>query len=74
MHSFVKDSSKAYESLKSVVKETKSESFILYINSVYEEVVARINEYRKEAAVYIVGLILSILILATLLKINRETY
>ena len=40
----------------------------------YEEVVARINEYRKEAAVYIVGLILSILILATLLKIDREAY
>lgn len=74
LHPFVKDSSKAYESLKSVVKETKSESFILYINSVYEEVVARINEYRKEAAVYIVGLILSILILATLLKIDREAY
>lgn len=74
LHPYVRDPSRAYENLKDIIEQTESESFILYISSVYDDVVARIDEYKMEVSIYVLGLVLSIIILATLLKIDKETY
>ncbi|HEL1512225.1 TPA: hypothetical protein TV086_001985, partial [Streptococcus equi subsp. equi] len=74
LHPYVKEPSRAYESLKDIIEETESEPFILYISSVYDDIVSRIDEYKMEASIYVIGLVLSIVILATLLKIDKETY
>ena len=54
------------------MKETESEPFILFISSVYDDIVSRIDGYKMEASIYVIGLVLSIVILATLLKIDKE--
>lgn len=74
LHPFLKDSSRAYESLKGIIEETESEPFILYISSVYDDIKSRIDEYKMEATIYSIGLALAVVILATLLKIDKETY
>ena len=60
--------------MKDIIEETESEPFILYISSVYDDIVLRIDEYKMEASIYVIDLVLSIVILATLLKIDKETY
>lgn len=74
LHPFLKDPSRAYESLKGIIEETESEPFILYISSVYDDIISRIDEYKMEATIYSIGLALAVVILATLLKIDKETY
>lgn len=74
LHPFLKDPSRAYESLKGIIEETESEPFILYISSVYDDIKSRIDEYKMEATIYSIGLALAVVILATLLKIDKETY
>lgn len=74
LHPYVKEPSRGYESLKDIIEETESEPFILYISSVYDDIVSRIDEYKMEASIYVIDLVLSIVILATLLKIDKETY
>ena len=74
LHPYVKEPSRGYESLKDIIEETESEPFILFISSVYDDIVSRIDEYKMEASIYVIGLVLSIVILATLLKIDKETY
>ena len=60
--------------MKDIIEETESEPFILFISSVYDDIVSRIDEYKMEASIYVIGLVLSIVILATLLKIDKEIY
>lgn len=74
LHPFLKDPSRAYESLKGIIEETESEPFILYISSVYDDIISRIDEYKMEVTIYSIGLALAVVILATLLKIDKETY
>ena len=74
LHPYVKEPSRGYESLKDIIEETESEPFILFISSVYDDIVSRIDEYKMEASIYVIGLVLSIVILATLLKIDKEIY
>lgn len=62
LHPYVKDPTTPYDNIKSIIKQTRSEEFILYVNTVYDSVLTKINSYRIEAMVYMVGFILSIII------------
>lgn len=74
LHPYIKNPNKPYESIKELVENTHTEPFVLDVNSLYDEIARKINFYRVEATINIAGLILSILILAVLLKIDREHY
>lgn len=73
-HPYVKNPDKAYDELKSVIKETKSESYINDLRSVHSEIVRHIDRFKTVAMVNFIGLLLALLILGTLLQIGKESY
>ncbi len=73
-HPYIDNPKKAYDSIKKIISSTHSDAFILYVNSVYSEVNWVVNERRIEAMVYAIGVLLSLIILITILKIDMETY
>lgn len=74
LHPYIKDPAKPYDNIQEIVKQAHAEEFILYVNTVYDEVIIKINSYRMEAMVYLIGFILSIIILSMILKIDIEVY
>jgi putative ABC transport system permease protein len=68
------NSGQGYEYIKEIINITESDQFVLYISSAYEEVASRIEMYKLEAIVNCLGFLLSVLILITLLKIDKESY
>lgn len=73
-HPHIDNPNKAYDSVKDIISNTQSSAYVLYVNSVYSEVNAMVNECKAKAIIYSVGVMLSIIILLTILKIDRETY
>lgn len=73
-HPHIDNPNKAYDSVKDIISNTQSSAYVLYVNSVYSEVNAMLNECKAKAMIYSVGVMLSIIILITILKIDRETY
>ncbi|MDR1773691.1 MAG: hypothetical protein LBR30_02325 [Clostridioides sp.] len=73
-HPYISDSKNAYDNLKPIIEKTDSAQYILYITSVYDEVASKVDEFKIEALIYFMGFILSLLILSTLLKIDKESY
>ena len=45
------------ESLKDIIEETESGAVYTFISSVYDDIVSRIDEYKMEASIYVIGLL-----------------
>ncbi len=73
-HPYISNYKKAYEELKPIIDETDSTSYVLYITTVYNEVLSRIEEIKLETFINGVALMLSILILFSLFVIDRKEY
>ncbi len=70
----MKNPGKAYEELKYTINKIGAEAYITSINSVYDQVARRIDAFKTDAIINFAGFLLAILILATLVKIDRESY
>lgn len=73
-HPHVEDTAHAYDELKNVISATQTESYVLWISSVYDDVVRQIDEIRAKAIVNMVAFILLILIMIFVVRIDVESY
>lgn len=73
-HPYISNPNKCYEYLKPVIEKTESSPYILYVTSVYDEVVEKIEMYKIETIIYLLGFLLSVLILFVTIKIDEESY
>lgn len=73
-HPYILNPNKCYEYLKPVIKKTESSPYILYVTGVYDEVVEKIEMYKTETIIYLLGFLLSVLILFVTIKIDEESY
>ena len=73
-HPHVKNSAKAYGELKRTITQTQADPYVLWISSVYDDVMFQIEEIRTEAAVNAIAFMLLLLIIAFVVKIDVESY
>ena len=73
-HPYISNPNKCYEYLKPVIEKTESSPYILYVTSVYDEVVEKIEMYKTETIIYLLGFLLSVLVLFVTIKIDEESY
>ncbi|MDU5924060.1 MAG: hypothetical protein E6Z07_02390 [Finegoldia magna] len=73
-HPYISNPTKCYEYLKPVIQKTGSSPYILYVTSVYDEVIEKIEMYKTETIIYLLGFLLSVLILFVTIKIDEESY
>jgi len=73
-HPYISNPNKCYEYLKPVIQKTGSSPYILYVTSVYDEVVEKIEMYKTETIIYLLGFLLSVLVLFVTIKIDEESY
>ena len=73
-HPYISNPNKGYDYLKSVIQKTGSSPYILYVTSVYDEVVEKIEMYKTETTIYFLGFLLSVLVLLVTIKIDEESY
>ena len=73
-HPYISNPTKCYEYLKPVIQKTGSSPYILYVTSVYDEVIEKIEMYKTETTIYFLGFLLSVLILFVTIKIDEESY
>lgn len=73
-HPYVKDSANAYGELKSTITQTQADPYVLWISSVYDDVMFQIEEIRTEAAVNAIAFMLLLVIIAFVVKIDVESY
>lgn len=70
----VKNSANAYGELKRIIAQTQADPYVLWISSVYDDVMFQIEEIRTEAAVNAIAFMLLLLIIAFVVKIDVESY
>ena len=73
-HPYISNPNKCYEYLKPVIQKTESSPYILYVTSVYDEVIEKIEMYKTETIIYLLGFLLSVLVLFVTIKIDEESY
>ena len=73
-HPYIPNSNKGYDYLKPAIQKTGSSPYILYVTSVYDEVVEKIEMYKTETTIYFLGFLLSVLVLFVTIKIDEESY
>lgn len=73
-HPYISNPNKCFEYLKSVIQKTGSSPYILYVTSVYDEVIEKIEMYKTETIIYLLGFLLSVLVLFVTIKIDEESY
>lgn len=73
-HPHVKNSANAYDELKSTITHAQADPYVLWISSVYDDVMFQIEEIRTEAAVNAIAFMLLLLIIAFVVKIDVESY
>ena len=73
-HPHVKNSANAYGELKRTITQTQADPYVLWISSVYDDVMFQIEEIRTEAAVNAIAFMLLLLIIAFVVKIDVESY
>lgn len=73
-HPYISNPNKCYEYLKPVIQKTQSSPYILYVTSVYDEVIEKIEMYKTETIIYLLGFLLSVLVLFVTIKIDEESY
>lgn len=73
-HPYISNPNKCYEYLKPVIQKTGSSPYILYVTSVYDEVIEKIEMYKTETIIYLLGFLLSVLVLFVTIKIDEESY
>ena len=73
-HPYISNPTKCYEYLKPVIQKTGSSTYILYVTSVYDEVIEKIEMYKTETIIYLLGFLLSVLVLFVTIKIDGESY
>lgn len=73
-HPYISNPTKCYEYLKPVIQKTGSSPYILYVTSVYDEVIEKIEMYKTETIIYLLGFLLSVLVLFVTIKIDGESY
>lgn len=73
-HPHVKNSVNAYGELKRKIAQTQADPYVLWISSVYDDVMFQIEEIRTEAAVNAIAFMLLLLIIAFVVKIDVESY
>lgn len=73
-HPYISNPTKCYEYLKPVIQKTGSSPYILYVTSVYDEVIEKIEMYKTETIIYLLGFLLSVLVLFVTIKIDEESY
>lgn len=73
-HPHVKNSANAYGELKRIIAQTQADPYVLWISSVYDDVMFQIGEIRTEAAVNAIAFMLLLLIIAFVVKIDVESY
>lgn len=73
-HPYISNPNKCYEYLKPVIQKTGSSPYILYVTSVYDEVIEKIEMYKTETIIYLLGFFLSVLVLFVTIKIDEESY
>ena len=73
-HPYISNPNKCYEYLKPVIQKTGSSPYILYVKSVYDEVIEKIEMYKTETIIYLLGFLLSVLVLFVTIKIDEESY
>lgn len=73
-HPYVKDSANAYGELKSTITQTQADPYVLWISSVYDNVMFQMEEIRTEAAVNAIAFMLLMLIITFVVKIDVESY
>ena len=73
-HPYISNPNKCYEYLKPVIQKTGSSPYILYVTSVYDGVIEKIEMYKIETIIYLLGFLLSVLILFVTIKIDEESY
>ncbi|MDU2383624.1 MAG: hypothetical protein E7D50_03025 [Finegoldia magna] len=73
-HPYIPNSNKGYDYLKPAIQKTGSSPYILYVTSVYDEVIEKIEMYKTETIIYLLGFLLSVLVLFVTIKIDEESY
>ncbi|WP_297809725.1 hypothetical protein [uncultured Finegoldia sp.] len=73
-HPYIPNPNKGYDYLKPAIQKTQSSDYILFVTSVYDEVVEKIEMYKTETTIYFLGFLLSVLILFVTIKIDEESY
>lgn len=73
-HPYVKDSANAYGELKRTITQTQADPYVLWISSVYDNVMFQMEEIRTEAAVNAIAFMLLMLIITFVVKIDVESY
>ena len=73
-HPYIHDYENPYGSIAKIASETGAELYILGINSVYNDVLIKVNTYLNQSLTFSLGFIISLIILAIILKIDQEVY
>lgn len=73
-HPHVKNSTNAYGELKRTITQAQANPYVLWISSVYDDVMFQIEEIRTEAAVNAIAFMLLLMIIAFVVKIDVESY
>lgn len=73
-HPHVKNSANAYGELKRTITQAQADPYVLWISSVYDDVLFQIEEIRTEAAVNAIAFMLLLVIIAFVVKIDVESY
>ncbi|EFK94329.1 hypothetical protein HMPREF9261_1371 [Finegoldia magna ACS-171-V-Col3] len=73
-HPYIPNPNNGYDYLKPAIQKTQSSDYILFVTSVYDEVVEKIEMYKTETTIYFLGFLLSVLILFVTIKIDEESY
>lgn len=73
-HPHVKNSANAYGELKRTITHAQADPYVLWISSVYDDVMFQIEEIRAEAAVNAIAFMLLLMIIAFVVKIDVESY
>lgn len=73
-HPHVKNSTNAYGELKRTITQAQADPYVLWISSVYDDVMFQIEEIRTEAAVNAIAFMLLLMIIAFVVKIDVESY
>lgn len=73
-HPHVKNSANAYGEMKHTITQAQADPYVLWISSVYDDVLFQIEEIRTEAAVNAIAFILLMLIISFVVKIDVESY
>lgn len=74
LHPHVEDPAYAYEELKEVFAQTRTEPYILWVSSVYDDVMHHINEIQTNSVVNMAAFVLLLLVLIFVVRIDIESY